>query len=71
MLTELVITDSIAPPEAVAAASKIRLLTIAPLLAEAIKRIARQAMAYERFNEALAKRTLEMVPRDGIEPPTP
>ena len=35
------------------------------------ERIARQAMAYERFNEALAKRTLEMVPRDGIEPPTP
>ena len=39
-LTELVITDSIGAPDAVAGAKKIRLLTIAPLLAEAIKRIA-------------------------------
>jgi ribose-phosphate pyrophosphokinase len=39
-LLELVITDSIGAPEAVATAKKIRTLTIAPLLGEAIKRIA-------------------------------
>ncbi len=39
-LTELVITDSIGPSPAVSEAKKIRLLTIAPLLAEAIRRIA-------------------------------
>jgi ribose-phosphate pyrophosphokinase len=39
-LTELVVTDSIQPPESVADAKKIRLLTVAPLLAEAITRIA-------------------------------
>src|ERR687895_2787469 len=40
VLSELVITDSIAAYEAAEASKKIRLLTIAPLLAEAIKRIA-------------------------------
>jgi ribose-phosphate pyrophosphokinase len=49
-LTELVITDTIAPPEAVAAASKIRLLTIAPLLAEAIKRIADESSVSSLFD---------------------
>ena len=49
-LTELVITDSIAPPEAVAAAGKIRLLTIAPLLAEAIKRIADESSVSSLFD---------------------
>jgi ribose-phosphate pyrophosphokinase len=39
-LRKLVITDSIAPPESVATAQKIRVLSIAPLLGEAIKRIA-------------------------------
>jgi ribose-phosphate pyrophosphokinase len=39
-LLELVITDSIGAPQAVATAQKIRTLTIAPLLGEAIKRIA-------------------------------
>ena len=39
-LTELVVTDSIQPPESVADAKKIRLLSVAPLLAEAITRIA-------------------------------
>jgi ribose-phosphate pyrophosphokinase len=38
-LTQLVITDSIQPTEAVAAANNIRLATMAPLLAEAILRI--------------------------------
>jgi ribose-phosphate pyrophosphokinase len=38
-LTELVITDSIAPTALVRGAGNIRLLSVAPLLAEAIKRI--------------------------------
>jgi ribose-phosphate pyrophosphokinase len=49
-LSELVITDTIAPPEAVAAESKIRLLTIAPLLAEAIKRIADESSVSSLFD---------------------
>ena len=49
-LTELVITDSIAPPGAVAASSKIRLLTIAPLLGEAIKRIADESSVSSLFD---------------------
>jgi len=43
VLTELVITDSIAAYDAAEASAKIRLLTIAPLLAEAIKRISDEA----------------------------
>ncbi|MGD9868840.1 MAG: phosphoribosylpyrophosphate synthetase, partial [Hyphomicrobiales bacterium] len=39
-LKELVITDSILPTEAVQAAANIRLLTIAPLIGEAIARTA-------------------------------
>lgn len=39
-LTELVITDSIIAPDSVSDAKKVRLLTIAPLVGEAIKRIA-------------------------------
>jgi ribose-phosphate pyrophosphokinase len=49
-LTELVITDSIGGTEAVAEASKIRLLTIAPLLAEAIKRIADESSVSSLFD---------------------
>ncbi|WP_156679918.1 ribose-phosphate pyrophosphokinase [Sphingomonas profundi] len=49
-LTELVITDSIGPPDAVAGADKIRLLTIAPLLAEAIKRIADESSVSSLFD---------------------
>jgi ribose-phosphate pyrophosphokinase len=40
-LKQLVITDSIVPTEAVKAAKNIRVLSIAPLLAEAIARTAR------------------------------
>ncbi len=40
VLSELVITNSIAAYESAAATPKVRLLTIAPLLAEAIRRIA-------------------------------
>jgi ribose-phosphate pyrophosphokinase len=49
-LTELVITDSIGGTDAVAGASKIRLLTIAPLLAEAIKRIADESSVSSLFD---------------------
>jgi ribose-phosphate pyrophosphokinase len=49
-LSELVITDSIAPTEAVNAATHIRTLTIAPLLAEAIKRIADESSVSSLFD---------------------
>ncbi|MFD1610509.1 ribose-phosphate pyrophosphokinase [Sphingomonas tabacisoli] len=49
-LTELVITDSIAPTESVAQAKRIRTLTIAPLLAEAIKRIADESSVSSLFD---------------------
>jgi ribose-phosphate pyrophosphokinase len=49
-LTELVITDSIGPSPAVAEARKIRLLTIAPLLAEAIRRIADESSVSSLFD---------------------
>jgi ribose-phosphate pyrophosphokinase len=49
-LTELVITDSIGAPEAAAGASKIRRLTIAPLLGEAIKRTADESSVSSLFD---------------------
>ena len=49
-LTELVITDSIAAYEASEASPKIRLLTIAPLLAEAIRRIADESSVSSLFD---------------------
>ncbi|PTQ13346.1 phosphoribosylpyrophosphate synthetase [Sphingomonas oleivorans] len=49
-LTELVITDSIGAPDAVKDAKKIRLLTIAPLLAEAITRIADESSVSSLFD---------------------
>jgi ribose-phosphate pyrophosphokinase len=49
-LTELVITDSIAQHEAAAATNKIRILTIAPLLAEAIRRIADESSVSSLFD---------------------
>jgi ribose-phosphate pyrophosphokinase len=49
-LTELVITDSIGASQAVTEASKIRLLTIAPLLAEAIRRIADESSVSSLFD---------------------
>jgi ribose-phosphate pyrophosphokinase len=49
-LTELVITDSIACYESAAASSKIRILTIAPLLAEAIRRIADESSVSSLFD---------------------
>jgi len=50
VLSELVITDSIAAYEAAEASAKIRLLTIAPLLAEAMKRIAEEASVSSLFD---------------------
>jgi len=49
-LEELVITDSIEQSEAAAATSKVRLLTIAPLLGEAIKRIADESSVSSLFD---------------------
>ena len=49
-LTELVITDSIGADEASAATGHIRRLTIAPLLAEAIKRIADESSVSSLFD---------------------
>ena len=49
-LLELVITDSIAAYEASGATPKIRLLTIAPLLAEAIRRIADESSVSSLFD---------------------
>jgi ribose-phosphate pyrophosphokinase len=49
-LMELVITDSIGAPDAVAEAKKIRTLTIAPLLGEAIKRIADESSVSSLFD---------------------
>ncbi|WP_404373415.1 ribose-phosphate pyrophosphokinase [Sphingomonas sp. MMS24-J45] len=50
VLEELVITDSIGSHEVVAAAKKIRHLTIAPLLAEAIRRIADESSVSSLFD---------------------
>ncbi|WP_340316223.1 ribose-phosphate pyrophosphokinase [Rhizorhabdus argentea] len=49
-LLELVITDSIGAPPSVAEAKKIRHLTIAPLLGEAIKRIADESSVSSLFD---------------------
>ena len=50
VLTEVVITDTIAAQEAAAATPKIRLLTIAPLIGEAIKRIADETSVSSLFD---------------------
>ncbi|MDP8913406.1 MAG: ribose-phosphate pyrophosphokinase, partial [Pseudomonadota bacterium] len=49
-LSELVITDSIAQHEAAAETNKIRILTLAPLLAEAIRRIADESSVSSLFD---------------------
>jgi ribose-phosphate pyrophosphokinase len=50
VLRELVVTDTIQPPEAAHDAKRIRLLTIAPLIAEAIKRIADESSVSSLFD---------------------
>jgi ribose-phosphate pyrophosphokinase len=49
-LKTLVITDSIQPTEAVKAAGNIRVLSIAPLLGEAIARTAREESVSSLFH---------------------
>ena len=50
MLAELVITDSIQAGEAASASRRIRTLTIAPLLGEAVKRIADESSVSSLFD---------------------
>ncbi|HEX7851534.1 MAG TPA: ribose-phosphate diphosphokinase, partial [Sphingomonas sp.] len=50
VLEELVITDSIGNHDTIAAANKVRHLTIAPLLAEAIRRIADESSVSSLFD---------------------
>ena len=49
-LTELVITDSIAPLSVVSEAGKIRIITIAPLLAEAMRRTSEESSVSSLFD---------------------
>lgn len=49
-LSELVITDSIAPTEAVNESQNLRVLTIAPLMAEAIRRISDESSVSSLFD---------------------
>ena len=49
-LTELVLTDTIAPTEAVRAAKNIRVITIAPLIGEAIARIYKEESVSSLFD---------------------
>ncbi|MGN6818341.1 MAG: ribose-phosphate diphosphokinase, partial [Sphingomonas sp.] len=50
VLEELVITDSIGNHDTISAAKKVRHLTIAPLLAEAIRRIADESSVSSLFD---------------------
>ena len=49
-LKELVITDSILPTEAAEASDKVRILTIAPLIGEAVRRIADESSVSSLFD---------------------
>ena len=49
-LTELVITDTIRPTDAALDSSKIRILTVAPLIGEAIRRIADESSVSSLFD---------------------
>jgi ribose-phosphate pyrophosphokinase len=50
VMDELVITDTIGPPPAVLESGRIRLLTIAPLLGEAIRRISDESSVSSLFD---------------------
>lgn len=50
MLTELVITDTILPTEAARDSGKIRVLTVAPLVGEAVRRIADESSVSSLFD---------------------
>jgi ribose-phosphate pyrophosphokinase len=49
-LTELVITDSILPTDATKDSSRIRILTVAPLIGEAVRRIADESSVSSLFD---------------------
>jgi ribose-phosphate pyrophosphokinase len=49
-LTELVLTDTIQPTEAVRVARNIRVISIGPLIGEAIARIAKEESVSSLFN---------------------
>jgi len=49
-LKELVITDTILPTEATQASDRIRVLTIAPLIGEAVRRIADESSVSSLFD---------------------
>ena len=49
-LTELVITDTILPTDAAIASDRIRILTIAPLIGEAVRRIADESSVSSLFD---------------------
>jgi ribose-phosphate pyrophosphokinase len=53
VLKQLVITDSICPTPDVLACSKIRILSLAPMLAEAIRRVREHESVSSLFNEAV------------------
>ncbi len=50
VLTEVVITDSIEAPERVAGCAKIRQISVAPLIGEAIRRIANEESVSKLFD---------------------
>ena len=50
VLSELVTTDSIAPTEAVSAAENIRIISVAPLFAEAMRRISEESSVSSLFD---------------------
>ncbi len=50
VMSELVVTDSIEPPEHVRACAKIRQLSVAPLIGEAIRRIANEESVSKLFD---------------------
>jgi ribose-phosphate pyrophosphokinase len=50
VLTELVITDTIEAPELVRACGKIRAVSVAPLIGEAIRRIANEESVSKLFD---------------------
>jgi ribose-phosphate pyrophosphokinase len=50
VLKELVITDSIEPPEPIAQSSKVRTVSCAPLIGEAIRRIANEESVSKLFD---------------------
>jgi len=49
-LTELVITDTILPTDATTDSSRIRILTVAPLIGEAVRRIADETSVSSLFD---------------------